>query len=52
MRTTRITKGSYRTENGYWIAKTSKGWEVRNETTGEVYYTAPTKKQAVTYTAC
>ena len=50
MKTTKITKGQYRTNNGYWIVKTLKGWEVRNEVTGEVYYTAPTKKEAIIYT--
>lgn len=49
MKTTKIIKGVYRTENNYIIRKTVNGWEVQNEVDGTVYYTTKTKKQAISY---
>lgn len=50
MKTTKITKGLYITENNYLIAKTIKGWEVKNEVNGEIYATYKSKSQAINYT--
>ena len=42
----KIYKGYYVYE-GYTIKKTSNGWELRNECTGELNYTALTKKECI-----
>ena len=47
MNTTKIRKGQYITDNGYWIINVKNMWEVRNECTGEVYGIEKTKKAAI-----
>lgn len=47
MKITKIKSGAYLTENGYWIVKTPKGWELRNQVTGQVYSIHRTRKEAI-----
>ena len=50
MKTTKIKNGLYLTENNFLISKENIFWVVKNETTGEIYATYKTKKEAISYT--